>query len=293
MQALYDHGGGSAGRKNAVYLYRFVAGQAGCSHRRQAGRERRRLRAGHRQRPQPARFEMRRHRARRCDHQMHLAREQRVKGRGVASEWHAHDVDARHGLEQLHREMRRGSRAAGTIVELSRARPGVRNQVFNGLHRERRMHNHGVGRFRGPRDRREVPDHIERRVAAQQRDDPDIVGVEQQRVAIGLCLGHDVRRDDAARAAAIVHDHGLAQAASQSLHDQARREIVAAARLRGHQAYGLAWIVLAGRRHSAGDHAEREQHRNVTREFHLLFSDTRLGTLATCSGRPRKPCDRR
>ena len=83
-------------------------------------------------------------------------------------------------------------------------------------------------------------------------------------------LGHDIGGDHPAGAAPVVHDHGLAEAAPDRLHDHARREIVAPARLRGHDTYRPARVVLPAHGGNPRDQAKGNKC-NKTRHAHRVI----------------------
>ena len=68
-------------------------------------------------------------------------------------------------------------------------------------------------------------------------------------MTVRLRSRHELRRDDPARAAAVLNDDLLAEAGGQALRDQPRREIGASAGLRGDDANDFGRISLTGRVH--------------------------------------------
>ena len=95
--------------------------------------------------------------------------------------------------------------------------------------------------------RREIAKRIVGRFEEQRIEDQPGRGGEDQRVAIRVGLGHDLMRNHAARAGAIVDDHLLAPVIGEALCDGARREIIGAACGAGDDdAYGPHRVVGAG-----------------------------------------------
>ena len=71
---------------------------------------------------------------------------------------------------------------------------------------------------------------------------------DEQRVAVGRAFRDDVGADRAARSGAVVDNRSLAEAFSEPHGDEARRDVVAAARRERHdEPHGLGWILIRNR----------------------------------------------
>src|SRR5262249_62087214 len=111
-------------------------------------------------------------------------------------------------------------------------------------------------------------------------EDRDVVGVREGRGAAGGPLPPDTRGDPPPSPAAVIHDHGLAEAAPDRLHENARREVVPPAWLRRHQAYRPARVVLPSLCGGSGGKTEQAKHCKKVRQSH----DTRI-EIASSPGR--------
>ena len=95
---------------------------------------------------------------------------------------------------------------------IQRFRLGERDQLLDRARRHRWVQRQHVGRVHGLGDRREVLLRIERQLVEQ-------AGIDRERgdrshqegVAVGIGPGHDLGRDIAGRAGAVVHDHLLSE----------------------------------------------------------------------------------
>ena len=96
------------------------------------------------------------------------------------------------------------------------------------------MNDEHVGRGRGERDRREVPNRIEGHFGEEARVDRERPRrTHQDRVAVGRGLGDEVGADVAARARPVVDHDLLREALGELLRDDASDDVGAAARREG------------------------------------------------------------
>jgi hypothetical protein len=155
------------------------------------------------------------------------------------------DVDACTFLQKLHRQVVDGSLARGRIVERARLRLGERYELPDVFRRQRRMHDEDQRRHGHQRHRGEVLDRIIGEVARQVGGDRARPRIAlQNRVSVRRCARDDFGGERAARAAAIIHDHLVAEALRQLLRDDAPDDVVGAAHREWNQkADGLGWIV--------------------------------------------------
>ena len=97
-------------------------------------------------------------------------------------------------------------------------------------------------------DRREIPERVVGELLVQARIGGDSRVHPQQRVAVGHGLRHELRRDIAAGAAAVIDHELLADRAGELLRHHAHDDVRPAARRdRQHQAYRLGGITLSDR----------------------------------------------
>jgi hypothetical protein len=164
------------------------------------------------------------------EHQLHLPAQKVGHRTRSALVRNVDHVDPEVLLEQLHREMVRGAAARRRIVELPRLSLGERDELLDRSRRQRRMDDQREAADRGGSDRRESIDRVIRN-ARLQRDVGNVrARGHQQRVAVGGCLGHGLGADVAARAGAIVYDHGNVEFLGELLAEHARQDVDARAR---------------------------------------------------------------
>lgn len=154
--------------------------------------------------------------------------------------------------------MRRAACGRCRVIELSRFCLGKRNQLLQGVRRNRGIHHHdGLGAC-NRRNRREVVDDRVRRRHEKRVDDERVGSGKEDRMTIGPGLGDDVGTDHRVPARAVVHNHLLAQAFCQFLSDKTSQRVVAASRTIGaDEANRLARVVLLGGG-KAGDHRQHD-----------------------------------
>ena len=117
------------------------------------------------------------------------------------------------------------------------------------------MDDHDVGHVADHGDGREGLVRVERHLGVEELVDRQDAGRgQQQRVAVGLGLGHDLRADIAAGARLVVDDDLLAQRLLQAGLDRPRQHVGDAARReRRHDAHRLRWIGLRASRRRQQD----------------------------------------
>ena len=154
-------------------------------------------------------------------------------GRPRAAERHVQEVDAGGELEQLHAEMQRAADAAGAILDVAGLGFGERDEFLDRLGRQIRIDRERVRARCEQRDRRKrlqrvVGQLVERRID-RMRD-----GDDQQRVAVGRRLRHQLGADDAAGAGLVLDDELLAEPLAELRADDARQDVVEPARRERH-----------------------------------------------------------
>src|SRR5262245_14282294 len=122
------------------------------------------------------------------------------------------ELDAGHGRETFGAEMDAAACAGGGIIEFAGLRLRERDQLANGMDRQRRMHANDERAGGDEADRREIPARIVADIVVERRIDRERAGAaEPECVAVGRCLGDLTGGDAAARAAAILDDDLLAE----------------------------------------------------------------------------------
>src|SRR5262249_11520855 len=140
------------------------------------------------------------------------------------------ELDAGLALEELERKALRAARPRRAVVELSRARPGVGDELLRRRAGYRRMYGQSPRHVRHHRDAGEVAQRLYREFREHARVDRHSADVaEQYRMAVGAGAGRDLDPDVAGSAAAIVDHDLLAQAIGDFRRDDARHEIGSAA----------------------------------------------------------------
>jgi hypothetical protein len=132
-------------------------------------------------------------------------------------------------LQQAGREMRPAARTIGCIVQLAGARLEMRDQIADGIYRQRRIDHQDAGRIRDQGDRREIALRVERELAVERRIGGKRDAGEQQRVAVGRRVRDRGGADIGRGPGAIDHHEALAQAVAQPLGEHARDQVGAAA----------------------------------------------------------------
>ena len=134
-----------------------------------------------------------------------------------------HQIDAGNALEHLDGEVPERPQARRGIEQLLVARSCQRLKLLQARQLERGMHHHEVGGRGHQRDRLEIGQRLVGQVGIEERADGEAADIaKEQRVAVGLRLGDDIRADIARNAAAVFDDDALAEALLELLRDGAR-----------------------------------------------------------------------
>ena len=154
-----------------------------------------------------------------------------VQRRAGAAIGHVHHLQARHLGEELARQMLAGADAARgpadlrLLRELHELRQRLGRQVVAHGHDERHAH-----QARDVRQRHRIVGHLAQMRPGGERADAG----QRQGVAVGRRVRHRLDADDAAGAALVLDDDGLAELLRQRLHQEPRRQVDAAAGREGH-----------------------------------------------------------
>ena len=112
---------------------------------------------------------------------------------------------------------------------------GVGDQFLEVVHRHRGVHHQQVGRVGQHGHATQVFGRVERQLGVHRWADGQCAHVaQQQRVAIGLGLGHQVGAQVAVGACLVFHDHALLERFRQHLADGSRNDVRTAAGRVGH-----------------------------------------------------------
>jgi hypothetical protein len=107
------------------------------------------------------------------------------------------------------------------------------------------MHDKNIRAGRDERYKAEIPQGVERQLGIEIRHDGMRAGRDQQCITVGRRLGHQVCRNIAARAGAVIDDDLLIPQLTQFLADDAPEQIGAAAgRIANDNAHRLGRIIL-------------------------------------------------
>ena len=138
---------------------------------------------------------------------MHLARDEIIECGSGAFVVDAYDIDAGHGIEQFRCQMRCGADRTRGIIEFPRLSLGQRDQLLDGLYRQRRMHDQYAQRPHQQRDGGKIPHRIVSGFFEQRYHRKRAAG-NQQGVAVGRRFGYEQSRR---QRAAVIDYHLLAQ----------------------------------------------------------------------------------
>jgi hypothetical protein len=141
-----------------------------------------------------------------------------------------HEVDAGHRLEPLAGEVTDRADAGRRHGDLARTGLGERDQLGDGLCRQRGMREHDLRLPLDAGDRRDVAEEDERQLVVERRVDGARHADHQQRVAVGRRLHDGLGRDVGAGAGPVLDDDRLPQPRRQPLPDDAGRDVGRAAR---------------------------------------------------------------
>ncbi len=171
--------------------------------------------------------------------------------------------------------MRDGADAGDADGDGAGARLCARDEFGRRIDAERRRdHEHG----RHPRhqaDRHVILERIVGQILAEAGIDRDRAdGGEEQRVAVGLRLGHGLRGDRAVGARLVLDDDGLAEISAHAFGQDTSDEVgVAAGREADHHADRAVGIVLRLRRQERSGRRERDggKHAQVIGKSHIIL----------------------
>ncbi len=135
-------------------------------------------------------------------------------------------IDARSLLEHLHRQMVLAAVAARRVRKRRIGPLRELDEFLEALHRKLRVHGEDELIRRHGVDRREIAQRVERHAAVEVRVDGDLaVGQQPHGMAVGRRLRHQLRRDVAVRARAVLHHHRLAERLGKLLREHACRDV--------------------------------------------------------------------
>ncbi len=139
-------------------------------------------------------------------------------------------LDSGQRLEKLDREMAGTADAAGSVADLSRIGARIGNEFLRGTDGQRMGHDQRVRRGADIGDRRQIAQGVVRQIGVEAGVEGEPLVHHHQRVAVARRLGDLIGADRAASPALVFNDERLAQLVPQSLADQARDDVHAAAR---------------------------------------------------------------
>ena len=138
------------------------------------------------------------------------------------------------------------------VIELARARFAQRDQLFHGLHRQRRMHHDHVRSACRQCDRCEVAQRFVRHLAQEWGQGEAPHSPANQRIAVGRRLRHAVAPDNAAASGAVIDDPRRPEPSRHAICDEPRDDVVyTAGRIRHDEAHRFHGIRLRGPRPAA------------------------------------------
>ena len=214
-------------------------------HVRQVGHA---LRAGDRERLELARLDVALHRGERQEAVGHFAGEHGLDRRAAALVRDMRDVDPGQTVQVLRIQAVGAARADRSVVELARLALRERDELRDAVGREPCPDPHHQRQAGQQRDRHEVLERVVRQVLDDRGVDRVRVPRKEQRVPVGHCLGHGIRRNRAGRARPVLDQHRLAKALRQlGLDDPRDRVAAAAGRERDQQRDGPGGKVLRER----------------------------------------------
>src|SRR5207245_1318641 len=132
------------------------------------------------------------------------------------------------------------------------------------------------------RHRDEVLLRVVRQALVHRRVDDEARGIDEQRVAVGRRLRHDLRADDAVRAGLVLDDEGLAELLLELRADHARYGVRTTGRRGDHHAHRLARIALrlrSGRRHACEGKCKPPAHSCLLRSSSRYGAGAPLGMM--------------
>ena len=167
--------------------------------------------------------------------------------------------------------MQGGTGTVRTVGELEGPRFGKRDERFDRLDGQRRMHHQQLWNPRDKTDPDEVFHGIITRIRDHARGGGERIGHRQKGIAIGRCTGHDAKTDESTCPGTVIHDHLLAQALAHPLRDHADDDVeIAACRERHDDAHRLGGVWL-----SEGDDRTAHAHQRQNRLTYAAHSTRR------------------
>ena len=228
VHAALDRGGRAAGHVDAIPGAHLHAGHAGLGHGGHVGQLRIAGGAQDRQRPHLAALDVRNHRGRGLEGDLHLAAHQVDHGRAAAAIGNVRDLHAGGVLEQLGRDVLGAAGAAAGEVVLARLALEQRDQF---LHRARRhlvVDDQDVGHRAHEHHRRQVAVVVIAQLE-QVRGDGMGGGHAHHHGVRVAGFGREVGGQRVRGARLVLHHHGLAQPRTQLVGHRARHGVGAAA----------------------------------------------------------------
>ena len=232
-------------------------------------------------------------RRRRRHHERRLAAHHRGHAGPAAAIRQMRDVEAaRHGAEQLDRQMLRAALPGRRIAQRAGLGLGELDQFLQRFDRKLRVDDHDVRRRTGEPDRREILDRIVRQLGIKPRIDAVRRNVgEQQRVAVGRRLGGQFRAEQPAGARTVVDDDLLVDLGADVLRQQPPHCVGRAAdRLRDDDPDDLLLGILLSRNRRGHDEHPRNQDKKERGIW--LASLTSPHSWPNCWQEPISNCER-
>ena len=131
-----------------------------------------------------------------------------------------------HGLEQLAGEVLRGADAGGAERQLTRLRTRQRDEFGDALRGHVVVEGKDVGREHRLRDRNDILHGVERHLVVEARIDRELrQRCQQERIAVGRCLGDAIAGNVGAGAGNVLDHHRLAPRLRELVSDHPRNEI--------------------------------------------------------------------
>jgi len=144
------------------------------------------------------------------------------------------------------------------MISPGRAREA--DEVLHGARGQRRVHRENAGRVRKPRHRLEITQHVVGQLAVEALvDGVRPRAAHREGIAVRRRTRNNLAADDAARPAPVLHDHLLAERATERAGDDPCGEIDETARRESHDhPHRLEWIGFCRDGVTAGPDARRD-----------------------------------
>ncbi len=159
------------------------------------------------------------------DHRRNLPGEHVIEARPDALVGNVSDVDARHGLQQLHGEMRVGAGAGRRVGQIAGLALGERDELGERARLDRGMHRQHARQRHDDRDRREIAHRVEQHLLVGQMIDRQRAGGHQQRVAVGRRVRGRLDADHVAGAGTVLDDRTAAPSIAKGTARSTRAEM--------------------------------------------------------------------